>query len=627
MECEKTPFYCSQDCEKSSSAPLSETENKNENENSDGNTTVKCGDADSSDDEFEDDPEDEENVDIEELKYRIKKRDTLINQYLDQIEQLKDQSKRYRDDMKSKLDAREKSAESNEVEIIELKAEIDDLKKKNNVVIKHRDAASKRIVSLEKSNSELETKLASLEKNNIDLENKLKNHVTINNEILQTEVTGSPSNQTPNDDLIRGKVARLEEDLIGKQKLLDEAKSTIAKSKKEIDSLKKQCADLECKVAEAQNKETLNLESLNTLTGELRCERTLSQQLRTRIGNNPQPISDTNNEPTTHDSSEVCAQEFQFPGSCTRAACPFNHQFDKTKPGVCIVDFERKGECRRGERCKFSHDTPQALRNDPVFKKHIANRKEETFGICFYDYFEKGSCPRSDKKCRFSHKCSQERRDNPFIRDSMLRRMNSKLKNPPNPAGGHQSNIAQVQSASAPRARDSHQAQGQPWSMSNGVVPPALPHLNSEWSRGPPSQGPPAPPRMLPPTIPKSTPTYTPPNNNESQGQGRPWATDNYIPPAPPAMLNSEWSRGPPSQGPPLPPQVMPSIIPKSTLTYTPPNNESHQLKNNVVEQPSPSLQTDILNIIKSPTFQSAIQNAISQQLLQCQPPSTTLKY
>ena len=58
----------------------------------------------------------------------------------------------------------------------------------------------------------------------------------------------------------------------------------------------------------------------------------------------------------------------------------------------------------------------------------MKGNKEQTIGICFYDYLKKGSCPRSkqNKVCRFSHNCSQERRENPHVRESILRRMKAK---------------------------------------------------------------------------------------------------------------------------------------------------------------------------------------------------------
>ena len=36
----------------------------------------------------------------------------------------------------------------------------------------------------------------------------------------------------------------------------------------------------------------------------------------------------------------------------------------------------------------------QILRDDPAFINMIQQRKEQTIGIYFYDYIEKGSCPR-----------------------------------------------------------------------------------------------------------------------------------------------------------------------------------------------------------------------------------------
>ena len=78
--------------------------------------------------------------------------------------------------------------------------------------------------------------------------------------------------------------------------------------------------------------------------------------------------------------NDVCQLEFlKGRGLCKDKKCKLNHNnIDFTKQGVCIIDFERKGSCKRGSRCKFSHQTPTSLREDPRFKEHMQYKK----GLC-----------------------------------------------------------------------------------------------------------------------------------------------------------------------------------------------------------------------------------------------------
>ena len=198
-----------------------------------------------------------------------------------------------------------------------------------------------------------------------------------------------------------------------------------------MDGLKAHCVKVEDKLALSEKEKTDKQVQIHTLQGQLNCEQALTQQLRERRPN-AQPNTHNNSTPHHHQQAnaetEVCEKEFLNRGSCTLKPCPFSHNIDRSKEGVCIIDFERKGECRKQDRCRFSHQTPTSLRNNESYKKIIMTRKEQTFGICFYDYLEQGSCPRSkqNKTCRFSHNCSQERRDNLHVRESILRRMRAK---------------------------------------------------------------------------------------------------------------------------------------------------------------------------------------------------------
>ena len=64
---------------------------------------------------------------------------------------------------------------------------------------------------------------------------------------------------------------------------------------------------------------------------------------------------------------------------------------DRANPKPCH-DFE-KGDCVRGDRCRFFHDPAAA-------EARVAGKKREKKGLCFA--FKKGECDRGDD-CKFSH--------------------------------------------------------------------------------------------------------------------------------------------------------------------------------------------------------------------------------
>eukprot|EP01083_Nonionella_stella_P022242 61538_1 len=85
----------------------------------------------------------------------------------------------------------------------------------------------------------------------------------------------------------------------------------------------------------------------------------------------------------------VCRFEFNRRGSCKFVDCQFRHEgfiprLDPRDSSVCF-DFQNKGECKRGDDCRFGHTDPKS-------------------SVC--RDFQVGRCRHGDK-CRFQHKYDQ----------------------------------------------------------------------------------------------------------------------------------------------------------------------------------------------------------------------------
>ncbi len=167
-------------------------------------------------------------------------------------------------------------------------------------------------------------------------------------------------------------------------------------------------------------------------------------------------------ENQTKKNEGFCHKTF-LSGECTcDDQCKYSHDFDfeKLRKGVCRYEFKRKRSCRLKKECPLSHEIPSSYRNNtgveenlgdrlakpvgPLKKTTIAHEQESgsnhsntalddvcinefyggskssciadqcpaihnldhrkiSKGICFYEFFDVGSCPYSRGKCRFTH--------------------------------------------------------------------------------------------------------------------------------------------------------------------------------------------------------------------------------
>ena len=66
-------------------------------------------------------------------------------------------------------------------------------------------------------------------------------------------------------------------------------------------------------------------------------------------------------------SKRVCIRSFKAKRKvCAEGTCPHEHNLDYEKilKGVCFFEFSKKGSCKRGEDCWFTHEIPDQLRSD-----------------------------------------------------------------------------------------------------------------------------------------------------------------------------------------------------------------------------------------------------------------------
>ena len=167
--------------------------------------------------------------------------------------------------------------------------------------------------------------------------------------------------------------------------------------------------------------------------------------------------------PLTPDQARLdpCVSMFIY-GKCKTHGCVFNHNLNlaKTNKGVCFHEFKSPHSCTRGDECWHSHDIPSVLRTNTNYRAYInrqrsrvdefrmqkASRKSPkpapcvtTFlygknkcndeqcqrdhnlnfkrlskGVCFKEFFDRGSC--SSQDCPHEHRIPEELRyDENFI--------------------------------------------------------------------------------------------------------------------------------------------------------------------------------------------------------------------
>ncbi len=96
-----------------------------------------------------------------------------------------------------------------------------------------------------------------------------------------------------------------------------------------------------------------------------------------------------------HEQSSESSGAFTNFGSSNRQG---SYGSSRGASGVCYA-FQR-GECNRGESCRFSHDGDSSSPSNGAFRNFNNTRSSAKSGTCYA--FQRGECDRGDS-CRFSH--------------------------------------------------------------------------------------------------------------------------------------------------------------------------------------------------------------------------------
>ena len=195
---------------------------------------------------------------------------------------------------------------------------------------------------------------------------------------------------------------------------------TIQANKKELESANQLIQVLKNKA------ERKNISRINEDSDESRgCED--EEKVNSDKKNHKQIDSPIGKKMESHEN--ICLFELREKGRCNREKCRFTHDFDDNlrndnkfimavitkhseKMNFCAVELVSKGECDPNE-CRFNHD----IKLSKIWKDRNANNGESSQSskpICFKEFSEKQSCPYDDE-CHFDHKFPDSLRHDPKV--------------------------------------------------------------------------------------------------------------------------------------------------------------------------------------------------------------------
>ena len=331
-----------------------------------------------------------------------------------------------REDTSYKAELKKKTAE-----IQKLKTEIEETNANHNKILDQKqitlDSLGNTIATLKKERTKIQTELKTYEKKNSELEDKIQHRLA---EIKQLKadnlahVEFAKTNLILNDSVnqleeLQNENKQLNEKIIQFEKQMTESRKNsekVADKNKEIKQVKTQISSLEERIGELQNENQQCVRELNVSKADLQREKELNTLL-TRKNNEEVAKNGAKNanevkveapnpkRQAKRNNRGLCWHEVLESESCPFANCMFSHEVsadDRQNEQIRTQALRNKANapprrenhnvqpskrylchffvldmCRRGDRCRFSHDASKfpADNHTQKAKQYIESRK------------------------------------------------------------------------------------------------------------------------------------------------------------------------------------------------------------------------------------------------------------
>ena len=307
--------------------------------------------------------------------------------------------------------------------------------------------AEERILDMEGENNKLVSTLSSVEKMNQDMGDEIESLKAKIDNSSHTRLTDHPevlaARLKSNLEEKEVEIRELNESLQCNEKVLGDVKADAARSLDQVRSTQKLYeSEKESRIRLSSKMSDLELTNQD-LSHEIK--RLSSQLSRSRELNNlshqlplvseesisidraPEDVTNRSMEHSTTMDTEMCFFKLYGGEECCRKGekCKYSHEIDtkllnddewkvqkmselSRKIGKCTFEMVKRGSCPKGAGCDYQHQAKPSEMGKKL--------KAKTISYCFKEVVKAGSCPRG-RTCRFSHDVSDtNRNDEGFLR-------------------------------------------------------------------------------------------------------------------------------------------------------------------------------------------------------------------